>query len=156
MKEKRKNIITIFIIGIVILLAILLVYKLTHKSRLYELTYNEVMKKIENEETFILCISRTTCSHCHDFKPKLEAITIKYDLDIYYIDIDLYSEEEQKEFASRLSFDGSTPTTLFLTNGKETTTSNRINGDVSTKNIVSKLKKNGFIEGSSESLSTSI
>jgi len=144
--DKIKNIIIGILIIVIIALITIIIYNLKNKDRLHELTYDEVIEKVENEDSFVLCISRTTCSHCNLFKPKLKSITKEYNIDIYYIDIDKYTDEEQTTFASKFSWDKSTPTTIFLIDGKETTTSNRISGNVSTKTVIEKLKKNGFIE----------
>jgi len=64
-------------------------------------------------------------------------------INIYYIDVDKYDEDK---FSDIISFNGSTPTTIFIKNGEEATTSNRINGDVSKTKIIDKLKSNGFID----------
>ena len=136
----------IAIVILVLLLAFLIINKAISKGNLVELTYDEFVQKIDNEESFVLCISLTTCSHCATYKPKLESVAKDYGIDLYYIDIDKYSEEEQEEFEKIINFNDSTPTTVFLKNGKETTASNRINGDVSTSRIIDKLKSNDFID----------
>ncbi len=115
-------------------------------DNLIKLNYDEVMEKIDNKESFVLCISRTTCSHCSNFKPKLKKVANKYDIKIYYTDIDEYNEKEVSDFSSVISFDGGTPVTLFIKNGGEKTTATRIEGDVPTSKITDKLKKNGFIK----------
>ncbi len=139
---KKKNF--IFIGIIIIFLLILLFLSINNsKGNLIELSYNDIKGKIENKENFVLCISRTTCSHCADYKPKLKEVAKENNINIYYIDVDKYDEEE---FSNLISFDGSTPTTIFIKNGEEETTSNRINGDVSKSKIIEKLKSNGFIE----------
>jgi len=112
-------------------------------GKLIELTLDNVVEKIENKEDFVLCISRTTCSHCYDYKPKLESVAKENNINIYYIDVDKYDEDK---FSDIISFNGSTPTTIFIKNGEEATTSNRINGDVSKTKIIDKLKSNGFID----------
>ena len=139
---KKKNIIFIGTIIIFILITLLLFVNNNSKGDLIELSYNDVKEKIDNKENFVLCISRTTCSHCADFKPKLKEVAKDNNIDIYYIDVDKYDEEE---FSNLISFDGSTPTTIFIKNGEEETTSNRINGDTSKSKIIDKLKSNGFI-----------
>jgi thiol-disulfide isomerase/thioredoxin len=93
-----------------------------------------------------LCISRTTCTFCDSFKPKLEKLGNEYDIEVFYIDIDKYSDEKYQEFKKYISFDGSTPVTAFIKNGEETTASNRISGNASYEKIVSKFKNNGFIK----------
>lgn len=144
---KKKNIIfTLSIILLVVILFILILNKNSNKSKLFELNVNEVIEKLNNKETFILCVSQTTCSHCHSYKPKLENITKKYDIEIFYIDIDKYSKKERDLFKDNVSFDGGTPVTIFFKEGEEKTTSNRINGNVNTEKIIDKLKKNNFIK----------
>ena len=145
----RKNSNLIWIIAIVILvllLAFLIINKAISKGNLVELTYKEFVQKIDNEESFVLCVSRTTCSHCATYKPKLESVAKDYAIDLYYIDIDKYSDEEQEEFEKIINFNDTTPTTVFLRDGKETTTSNRLVGDASTSRIIDKLKSNDFID----------
>ncbi len=144
---KKKNIFLILCTIVLISLILLIVlYNYFNRSRLYELDVNTVIEKINNKDSFILCISATYCEHCKEYKPKLEDISQKYELDIYYIDFDKYSENEQQLFRNYISFDGSTPVTLFIKNGEEETTVNRINGNVSKDKIISKFKSNGFIK----------
>ena len=146
MKKNNNLIWLIAIVILVLLVAFLIINKAISKGDLVELTYDEFTEKIDNEESFVLCVSRTTCSHCATYKPKLENVAKDYGIDLYYIDIDKYSDEEQEEFVKVINFNDTTPTTVFLKNGKETTASNRINGDVSTNRIIDKLKSNDFID----------
>ena len=60
-------------------------------------------------------------------------------------DYDLLSKEEKKEFVKYINFD-STPVTVFLKNGEESTTANRIVGAREEEYIIGKLKSNGYIE----------
>lgn len=144
---KKKNIFLILCtIALISLILLIVLYNYFNRSRLYELDVNTVIEKINNKDSFILCISATYCEHCKEYKPKLEDISQKYELDIYYIDFDKYSENEQQLFRNYISFDGSTPVTLFIKNGEEETTVNRINGNVSKDKIISKFKSNGFIK----------
>lgn len=145
--KKNSNLIWIIAIVILILLvAFLIINKAISKGNLVELTYEEFTEKVDNEESFVLCISRTTCSHCATYKPKLENVAKNYSIDLYYIDIDKYSEEEQEEFEKIINFNDTTPTTVFLKDGKETTASNRLVGDANSDRIIDKLKSNGFID----------
>lgn len=140
MKNNNKIIV---ICGIILLIIIVVLFYIKYnKKQLIELTYTELVNKINNKDSFVLCISRTTCSHCYDYKPKLNEVAKEYKINIFYIDVDKYNEED---FSNLISFDGSTPTTIFIKNGEEKTTSNRINGDVSKSKIISKLKSNDFI-----------
>lgn len=143
---KKKKYLLIVSILIVILGIIIGYFIFSMNDNLVKLNYDEIMEKIDNKESFVLCISRTTCSHCNVYKPKLRKVANKYDIKIYYTDVDKYSKNDLKDFNSKISFDGGTPTTLFIKDGEEKTTATRIEGDVSIEKIVDKLKKNGFID----------
>lgn len=143
---KKKKYLLIVSILIVILGIIIGYFIFSMNDNLVKLNYDEIMEKMNNNESFVLCISRTTCSHCNVYKPKLRKVANKYDIKIYYTDVDKYSKNDLKDFNSKISFDGGTPTTLFIKNGEEKTTATRIEGDVSIEKIIDKLKKNGFID----------
>ena len=104
-----------------------------------------MMEKVKNKDSFVVLFSQTTCSHCADFKPKLEKVANEFNIKIYYLETDLLDEDTYKELKKNFSFSG-TPTTVFITNGEEKTAATRINGDVSREKIISKLKSNGFID----------
>ncbi len=141
----KKNFI-ISICSLILIILFVIAFNYYSRPRLYELDVNQVKEKIDNKESFILCISATYCSHCKEYKPKLEDISKEYRMDIYYIDFDKYSDKEQELFRNYVSFDGGTPVTLFIKNGEEETTVNRINGNVNKDKIISKFKSNGFIK----------
>ncbi len=140
--KNNKNLLFIGAIILFLLIIFWLIISNINKTELTEITYDQLVTKINNKDSFVLCISRTTCSHCNDYKPKLNEVAKENSITIYYIDVDKYDEEE---FSNLISFDGSTPTTIFVKNGEEETTSNRINGDVTKSKIIEKLKSNGFI-----------
>lgn len=142
----NKKSFIISICSLILIILFILLFNYYSRPRLYELDVNQVKDKIDNKESFILCISATNCSHCKKYKPKLEDISKEYRMDIYYIDFDKYSDKEQELFRNYISFDGGTPVTLFIKNGEEETTVNRINGNVSKDKIISKFKSNGFIK----------
>lgn len=141
----KKKVMILVSICVVILVGAIIGDKIMSKSYLNNIKVNTLVQKIKNKEDLVLLISQTTCSHCANYKPKLEKVANKYKIDVYYIDVDLLTDEEVKTFESYISFDGSTPVTIFLKNGEETTVANRINGDASTEKIEKKLKSNGFI-----------
>lgn len=141
----KKN--HIFIIAIIILIAIIsiLIINNLNKGELIKLNYNEITKKIDNQEDFILVVSKSTCSHCATYKPKLKKIAKDYKIKIYYIDYDNESQENQDKLLKNLNLDGSTPITLFIKEGKETSVLNRLEGDLSSTKVIEKFKKMGFI-----------
>lgn len=137
----------IFIMGIVFVIlgvGTLVINNLSNKF--IKLDYKEVMEKVENKDSFVLCVSATDCVHCNSYKPKLKKIANNYKTEIFYIDVDTLSDDDYDSFKQKFSFDGGTPVTILIRNGEEKTTATRIEGDVSSEKIINKLKKNGFIK----------
>lgn len=146
MKIKKILIICLIIAILVGAFYLLINSSDNNKNNLIKLSYDEIINKIDNKESFVLVISRTNCSHCANYKPKLKEVAGKYNIKIYYIDTDELDKETLTKFTQKMSFDGSTPTTLFIKDGEEKTTATRIEGDVSEERLIEKLKKNGFIK----------
>ena len=111
-----------------------------------EINYNEFIEKINNKETFPLFVGSHECSHCDDFKKTVNRIVEDYQINIYYIDIANMTKEEYNKFLTIVNFGGSTPTTVFITEGEEKTVYNRIVGAVSYSKVIEKLKKTGYIK----------
>lgn len=132
----------------VLIIAILLVnYANTPKPGSFiQLDYKKLVKNVEDKDSFILIVSKSTCSHCASYKPKIETIVKEYGIDVYYIDFDDEDENTQKEFLDKFNLDGSTPITLFFKKGSEVSVLNRIEGDLPEEKVISTFKKMGFIE----------
>ena len=145
MKNKKK-VFSIAAISLILIIGGLLTYNILFSGSLIELKPKEVIEKINDKESFVLCLSRTDCSHCQTYKPKLKKISRDYDIKLFFIDVDKYTVEEINEMKKLVTFDGSTPVTAFIVDGEEITASNRIFGDSSYEKIVKKLKNNGFIK----------
>ena len=144
MKKIKKRILILIILCVVILIGAIILDKKISKDYLVEIKYDEVIKKVENKDTFVLLLSQTTCSHCAEYKPKLSRVTKKYKIMVYYLETDLLNEKEEKEIKKLFNFTG-TPTTVFVIKGEEKTAATRINGDATEEKIINKLKSNGFI-----------
>lgn len=145
MKNKTKYIVTFIIATIILSLFILYGINYFSNGNLKELKSNEVIEKIKNKEDFILCVAQTTCSHCEMYKPKLKKIANKYNILIYYINIDKLNKKEEKEFNKYIYTEG-TPVTILFKKGEEETTANRIQGNASSKKVEETLKKYNFID----------
>ena len=147
MKNNKKKLV-MGILGGIIVIGLIVFYFLGSNSsdNFIKLNYNDFKEKVDNKDSFVLCVSRTTCIHCNDYKPKLKEVSKKYNIKIYYTEINEFSNSELDYFKDNFGFDGGTPITMFIKDGKEGTTGSRIEGDVSMEKIVSKLKTNGFIK----------
>ena len=128
-----------------IALAIITLTSCTSKETYDEISYNELTKITANKKDFILFIGSNTCTPCSSYKITINKIIKKYNIDIKYIDISKLSEKEKSELQSNFVFNG-TPTTIFVTKGKEKDTHNRINGNQKYSKVIEKLKENGYIK----------
>lgn len=113
-------------------------------SVITEIDYNKLENLIENEETFILEITQTGCSHCQEFSPRFQAILKTNDLTAYNLNLYNMTKEEQDKFNDLTTVTG-TPTVLFFKDGKEMTNT-KIVGAQSNDEVKKILKRAGFIE----------
>lgn len=143
---KKKKLIFLFAgVTLIVLIATAAYLLYIKNGNLIKLDYNEIVEKVENKESFVLCVSASDCVHCQEYKPKLKKIANTYDIKIYYINIDEFNDEDEKAFKERFSFDKGTPTTIFFKDGEEKTTATRIEGNTKIEKIINKFKSNGFI-----------
>lgn len=143
--KKSKNKIFIAIIIFILVLIGLGIYYFKESHRLEEINYDTFFKKWNSKDSFVLIVSRTECDFCKLYLPKVEDIAKEYKLKIYYINVDNLTSEESNSFSSYIDYQGSTPTTVFITNGEEKSKLSRINGNVKYEKIIEKFKKAGYI-----------
>lgn len=65
---------------------------LERTSGYIEITYDEYE---DNNEHFIVVISREGCTYCDMYKPVVEEVTDEYDIPIYYLDLYHMTSNEQ-------------------------------------------------------------
>ena len=150
----KKNTVVIIVVALVILVAAgALIYasiKLNKDNKeadkhLVTLSYSELMEKIENKDSFIMVVTQTGCTHCEAYKPVLKDVLVEYDLYAYEVNTAELSEEEKAKFKDIANTSG-TPTTVFINDGEETTTANRLVGNRPRSDIVNRLKALGYIK----------
>lgn len=149
----KKRILFFCAIAIVILAIIGMIYacvtlkgqEQNEDNHLIEINFNELNKKVENKETFILLISQTECTHCLAYKPLLKKVLAKYDITAYELSLDKLSKEENAQLKNIANVSG-TPNTVFIFDGEEKNTANRIVGEATESEITSRLKAMGYIE----------
>lgn len=115
------------------------------KNYITEISINDLTKKIENKESFILYIGSSKCSHCKDYRPKLNDVVGEYKLTVYYIDVSKLKDKESNKLSKIVSYSG-TPATAFIEDGEDLGIQTHIDGDVSKKQIISSFKNNGYIK----------
>lgn len=143
--KRKKRIIILVSVCVVVLIGAIIFDVVTSKSYLKEIKYDSLIEKINNKESFVLLISQTTCTHCKNYKPLLKDVANSNEVMVYYVEFDLFTNEQQTAFNKLFNFDG-TPTTIFVKDGVEETTAGRINGLASKDKIIAKFKSNGIIQ----------
>ncbi len=110
-----------------------------------EISFDDLMEKIDNKDDFLLLIGSSTCTACQGFKPTINKIITEYKMDIKYIDVNKLSDDQSDELLAHFRFSG-TPIIVFVKNGKEKDPHNRIVGNQKYSKVVKKLKENGYIK----------
>ena len=109
------------------------------------LSYEQLLKKIENKETFPLVIGSSECSACANYQITMQSFIKEYQIEVFEIDLLELSDEEYDKLKLELSFTG-TPTTVFYEDGKLTSFFNRIDGSASKGVVEDYFKSNGYIK----------
>ena len=129
--------------------------KKTTSDYLVSLTLDELEKKVEDKESFILVITQTDCAHCKEYKPILINVLEEYKITAYEFDQQTLTHEENgnlvydQEQLGRLKAIANvagTPTTIFIEKGEEKSTTNRIIGSADRKKIITRFKAMGYID----------
>lgn len=110
-----------------------------------EISYADLNDKLDNKENFILFIGSSTCSACASYEITLNDVIKEYGIDVYYVDLSKLSDKEEGSLTSKFPITG-TPTTVFITDGEENDTHNRIVGSVKKSKIIEKFKDNNYIK----------
>ena len=145
MKKKNKTIWIIIITIIIVSIVTVLTYNIIKKDYFTKLNYEEFFNKWENDDTFVLVISKTQCPYCQMYIPKIKKISEEYKINTYYVETDTFTDEESSAFSNLINYNA-TPTTVFIKNGEELSKATRINGNVSEQKIINKFKSNDFIK----------
>lgn len=138
MKKLFKSLIIIFVL-------IILAGCSKENSHIKKISLDKFKEKIANKESFALYIGNKDCVHCENYRPTLDEVLDEYNINIYQIDNSKLSEKEYNEFKTYISISG-TPTIVFITDGEEETTLNRIVGELSKEDTVEIFKTNGYIK----------
>ncbi len=115
------------------------------KNYIINSTIDDIEKKVENNESFILYIGSSDCSNCASFTPKLKNVVNKNKITVYYIDIYNISDEDYTRLFKIVNFQG-TPTVAFIKNGMDPGSQTHIRGNVSMDEIISSFKNNDYIK----------
>lgn len=139
---KKLAIITILLASVLLITGCSNEEKSTY---LKEVTFDELYEMMNNEESFILEFVQDGCTHCAVFTPRFENVLEEYQIEAKQLNFSNINEEQYSQIVRDFGSFG-TPTVVFIENGKEKTTINRLTGKLSEKEIIRKLTQNGYIE----------
>ncbi|MDD4036224.1 MAG: thioredoxin family protein [Bacilli bacterium] len=151
--KQKKTIIYIAIAAIILALSII-VYtqnkdiKTADKNvskYLKEINYTELKNLLTQKETFVLYIGNESCPNCNNYLPRLIDVIKEYKIEVKYLNTNKLSLKEKPEFEKDIYITG-VPTTIFINDGEEISTINRIDGAQSKDFIITKLKDNKYID----------
>ncbi len=108
-----------------------------------EITYEQLVSKMDKKEKFVLYVKKDGCSACEEFNPKFLSVLRKYNLKVYSLYTDKLDKKNENSFYELVDVTG-TPTVLFIEDGKETM--NKIEGLRTEDYIIKKFTNAGYIK----------
>lgn len=131
----------IFIILILVFLATF--FSESEDKYITEITYEQLVSKMDKKEKFVLYVKKDGCSACEEFNPKFLSVLRKYNLKVYSLYTDKLDKKNENSFYELVDVTG-TPTVLFIEDGKETM--NKIEGLRTEDYIIKKFTNAGYIK----------
>ena len=117
------------------------------KEETYEYNYlaTEVVEKIENDETFVVYLGTTTCSHCLAYGKLVPEYNKKYGVKIGHVVLDEVEVNEPEGYDALMAIFPIeyTPTTYFVIAGE---IAGSVVGALEEDQIVEELIKYGFLD----------
>ncbi len=144
MKKGKIGIIIVVLLLIIAIVSFIVLKKNETNKNVTKLSIADLKEKIDKQDSFILVITQDSCSHCHAFIPVLNKIGSKYNINFYEVSQTNLSDEDYTYLKNIANISG-TPTTIFIENGKEKSTLNRLSGEVPESRVIEKLKAMGYI-----------
>lgn len=111
-----------------------------------EINYEQLKQKLDNKDTFVLLLGSDTCSACASYETTMAKVMKDTKVEIFYVNLHSLSEEDYSKIYSKFVVT-STPTTIFIKDGEETSTYNRIVGAAKYEDVIESLKQHGYIGG---------
>ncbi|MDF9824306.1 hypothetical protein M2475_001096 [Breznakia sp. PF5-3] len=120
-----------------------------NKGEVVALTLDELITKMENEESFVFLFSQTYCGSCMSFFAESDEYTKEIGLTLYDVTLDSEKKteaEQQAIFDKHFSDFSATPTIYFVSNGEVKDSLNSSEEDVSLDSYKKFLKENKVIK----------
>lgn len=69
----------------------------TNPGSMIEISVEEMVEKMENDETFVFLVSQTNCKGCQEFEAAMEVYLPNHHVDIYYLVYNRLKGDERKQ-----------------------------------------------------------
>lgn len=74
--------------------------KETEKRKFIYINVDEYLDLLSNKDTQFILVARPTCQYCKIAEPIIQNIMYEHKIDLYYLNTDDFSEEDQNKFIS--------------------------------------------------------
>lgn len=114
------------------------------KSYEYSFSGTEIVERIQNDETFVVYLGTTTCSHCLAFGKLVPTYNEEYNVEIGHVVLDEIetSDPEGYQALMEVLVIEYTPTTFFIIDGE---IAESVVGVIEEADMVDYLVKHGFL-----------
>ena len=118
-KDSKSSVIKGSILGICIY-SILFLYLATHGIDYFNRSIDEWYDDIKSGNTVVTVLGASYCEHCQAYKPVIQKIASKNKINLYFYEVDLLSEEDEKRLTDSFyigEYDESVPYTFIMDKG---------------------------------------
>lgn len=118
-KNEAKKLIGVVVGAVLVFVAIMVTINLFSSNNFDKnvkaISYNSLMEKIENQESFVLFYGATSCSACSSYKPIFaESIEETQEINVYHIDIEKLSKADREAVGTMLGADYTPEVHMFI------------------------------------------
>lgn len=116
------------------------------KKELTQISVTDYLDYYNGEESKLVLVARPTCHYCQIAEPIIQNLAYKYDIDIYYLNTDNFTGDDEQNFTSsnEMFQNGfGTPLLLSVGNGSIIDT---VDGLTDSDHYVEFFKENGYIK----------
>lgn len=145
----KKNTIIVIIVALILIVGIYLIgftnlIKENNNPDKYEdISYDEFIEMKDNDESFVVLVYQTGCSHCEALEPVLNKVIKKHDLMVYAVNLTDLDDETYNKFYKK-TFVSGTPTIVYFEDGQ--LQANKLVGDKNSDELVNYFEEIGYIE----------
>ena len=128
-----------------IIIVLFMVVGCTKKASIKNTSYDEIMRKINNNETFILALINNEDKEYKRFNNNLKTIVKDYNINVSYLNVNNLNTTQLEEIKAIVNYED-TPILVYIKEGIEDNPNNRIIGDISIDRMIEIFKSAGYID----------